>query len=101
MLTPWQSAACTAALAVDDGEGRLVALLRAGGIGGTELSPLQEKEVGSLIDSLTSSGGSQRLAAEGVGSWGSWIGAWDVLYAKPRLAGGGPLTPRSTSSSIG
>lgn len=52
----------------------------------------------ALIAKMERAGGSQLLAAEGIGSWGSWIGAWDVLYAGSAGFFGGPLVMTSMAS---
>jgi len=77
----------------DDGaEERLIALLSKGGVAGAKLRPVDVNEVDRLVAELATDGGSSRLAAEGIGSWGSWIGAWDVLYTQPGFTGG-PVNP--------
>ena len=79
--------------APDDGaEERLIALLSKGGVAGAKLRPVDVNEVERLVAELAADGGSSRLAAEGIGSWGSWIGAWDVLYTQPGFTGG-PVNP--------
>ena len=79
--------------APDDGaEERLIALLSKGGVAGAKLRPVDVNEVDRLVAELAADGGSSRLAAEGIGSWGSWIGAWDVLYTQPGFTGG-PVNP--------
>ena len=77
----------------DDGaEERLITLLSKGGVAGAKLRPVDVNEVDRLVAELAADGGSSRLAAEGIGSWGSWIGAWDVLYTQPGFTGG-PVNP--------
>lgn len=80
-----------------DDEERLIEVLQAGGVAGANLTPVQMRACESLIRQLEQSGGgSQRDQAEGIGSWGSWIGAWDVLYAASGPVAGGPVSPRKT-----
>eukprot|EP00966_Prymnesium_polylepis_P189043 4379852-Prymnesium_polylepis.1 len=52
----------------------------------------QRAEASALISDLEQLGGSQRSSADGIGSWGSWIGSWDVLYCPQRFPGG-PIAP--------
>ena len=72
--------------------GAAIALLSKGGVAGAKLRPVDVNEVDRLVAELAADGGSSRLAAEGIGSWGSWIGAWDVLYTQPGFTGG-PVNP--------
>ena len=80
-------------------EERLMELLRSSGTAGTMLSDSQVVAVERTADQLVELGGSQKLAADGIGSWGSWLGAWDVLYARPAFAGG-PLSPTQGTTQL-
>ena len=94
MLRPLPgSAATVGAVAPEDLEERLIERLRAGGAAAKRLAPADVAAAEALMDELERSGGSQLQAAEGIGSWGSWIGAWDVLYCGAACADG-PLAPR-------
>ena len=69
-------------------EDLLVQKLRAdGGAAGTLLSPTDDDTVTSLVSQLERQGGSQLEPAEGIGSWGSWIGSWEIIYAEPSREG--------------
>ena len=86
---------------IDALESRLVSLLEvAGATAASNSPPLQDVEVERMISRLTSVGGSQREAAEGIGSWGSWIGAWDVLYSRPSFVGGPLGLTQSTAQLV-
>ena len=94
MLRPLPGGAATVgAVAPEDLEERLIERLRAGGAAAKRLAPADVAAAEALMDELERSGGSQLQAAEGIGSWGSWIGAWDVLYCGAACADG-PLAPR-------
>lgn len=79
---------------LDEGllEDRLIELLQMGGPGGAMLSPLRVTAIEQTIAQLVSVGGSQKLAAEGIGSWGSWLGSWDILY--------GPINPSQGAAQL-
>ena len=88
------------AVATYDMEDRLIELLRTGGPAGITLShsSVQVQEAELIIAQLSASGGSQKEAAEGIGSWGSWIGAWDVMYMQRSFLVW-PLRPPGSSSA--
>jgi hypothetical protein len=96
LLTSLLAASCTRrpAIAVDADtvEEQLISLLSDGGAFGSHLTPLQVKRADDLIGRLEVDGGSQFDQAIGIGSWGSWIGAWDVVYLGSALPDGSVTT---------
>ena len=91
---PPPAGAKLAQLPSDDAlEEKLIDLLQLyGGPAGSRLTPSQAQRAEALTAALEASGGgSQHLASEGIGSWGPWIGAWDVLFTAPSDFPGGPI----------
>lgn len=80
----------------DTVEEQLISLLSDGGALGYRLTPLQVKQAEDLIKRLEVGGGSQFDQAIGIGSWGSWIGAWDIAYLGSGLLDGSMTTPTQT-----
>jgi hypothetical protein len=81
-------------------EAQLISLLEAAGTLGLSLRAQEAMEVEQLIGELANAGGSQREAAEGIGSWGSWIGSWEVLYCRPNFIGGPLSLTRSNAQLV-
>lgn len=82
----------------DDVEEQLINLLQRGAPAGSQLSAPQASQAEALMSALEASGGgSQLLASEGIGSWGPWIGAWDIVYTGQSEFAGGPIGPATAT----
>ena len=90
-------------LEVDVGvvEDRLIQLLQDSEAVGAGPLVARSREVDGLINDLERTGGSQRDQTDGIGSWGSWIGAWDVLYVGGSPFVGGPVGSLRTKLRAG
>jgi hypothetical protein len=86
---------------IDEVEDTLINLLQAGAPAGTLLTRAQASKAEMLVAALEADGGEQLLANEGIGSWGSWIGSWDVRYVGQSGFIGGPLFPGVTKFQPG